>query len=92
MATALLWARVTPLDWPSEASMMSLRLVTSDGTLALAGRSRAIILLPPGGREGTDQHGELAVVEGAQRLEQPTAHRDLFPLLREARRGTAASL
>ena len=43
-------------------------------------------------REGTDQHGELAVVEGAQRLEQPTADRDLFPLLREARRGTDASL
>lgn len=34
MAAALLWARVTPLDWPSDVSMISLRLVTSEGTLA----------------------------------------------------------
>ena len=30
----------------------------------------------PWGRWGTDQHGELAVVEQAQRAEQPTADRD----------------
>ena len=47
-------------------------------TVALVGRSRAIILLPVGGREGINQHGELAVVEGAQRPEQPTAGRDRF--------------
>ena len=33
----------------------------------------------PWGRWGTDKHGELAVVEGAQRPEQPTAGRDLIP-------------
>jgi len=43
---------------------------------APVGRSRAIILLPVGGREGINQHGELAVVEQAQRAEQPTADRD----------------
>ena len=47
-------------------------------TVALVGRSRAIILLPVGGREGINQHGELAVVEQAQRAEQPTADRDRF--------------
>ena len=31
-----------------------------------------------GGREGINHHGELAVVEGAQRPEQPTAGRDRF--------------
>ena len=40
-------------------------------------------LFRTGGWNGTDKHGELAVVEGAQRLEQPTADRDLFPLMRE---------
>lgn len=35
---------------------------------------------PDKGVGGTDQHGELAVVEGAQRAEQPTAGRDLFLL------------
>ena len=47
-------------------------------TVALVRRSRAIILLPVGGREGINQHGELAVVEQAQRAEQPTADRDRF--------------
>ena len=32
----------------------------------------------PWGRWGTDLHGELAVVEQAQRAEQPTAGRDRF--------------
>ena len=50
------------------------------------------MLLPVGGREGIDQHGELAVVEQAQRAEQPTAGRDLLSLMREARRSAAASL
>ena len=36
--------------------------------------------IPGQGVGGTDQHGELAVVEGAQRAEQPTAGRDLFLL------------
>lgn len=44
------------------------------------------------GAVGSDLHGELAVVEQAQRAEQPTAGRDLIPFMREARRGTAASL
>ena len=39
-----------------------------------------------------NQHGELAVVQQAMRAEQLTADRDLFPFMREARRGTAASL
>ena len=30
--------------------------------------------------KGINLHGELAVVEGAQRPEQPTAGRDLFSL------------
>ena len=46
------------------------------GTVEPVGRSRAIVLLPVGGREGINQHGELAVVEQAQRAEQPTADRD----------------
>ena len=55
--------------------------------------SRAIILLPVGGREGINQHGELAVVEQAQRAEQPTAGRDLFPLYaRSAARNGRESL
>ena len=49
-------------------------------TVALVVRSRAIILLPVGGWEGINQHGELAVVEQAQRAEQPTAGRDRFSL------------
>ena len=35
--------------------------------------------LPLGGPGGTDQHGELAVVEQAERAEQLTADRDRFP-------------
>ena len=62
-------------------------------TVALVGRSRAIVLLPVGGREGINQHGELAVVEQAQRAEQPTAGRDLFPLYaRSAARNDCESL
>ena len=34
--------------------------------------------LPLGSRRGINQHGELAVVEQAQRAEQPTAGRDLI--------------
>lgn len=34
--------------------------------------------LPLGRRRGINQHGELAVVEQAQRAEQPTAGRDRF--------------
>ena len=34
----------------------------------------------PWGRWGINQHGELAIVEQAQRAEQPTAGRDRFPL------------
>lgn len=33
-----------------------------------------------GSRRGINQHGELAVVEQAQRAEQPTAGRDRFSL------------
>ena len=50
--------------------------------------------LPLGSRRGTDQHGELAVVEQAQRAEQPTAGRDRLSLysiianLRYQSRGT----
>ena len=36
--------------------------------------------LPLGGPGGTDQHGELAVVEQAERAEQLTAYRDRFSL------------
>ena len=36
--------------------------------------------LPLGGPGGTDQHGELAVVEQAERAEQLTADRDRFSL------------
>ena len=36
----------------------------------------------PWGLWGMNQHGELAVVEQAQRAEQPTADRDLFPFNR----------
>jgi len=36
----------------------------------------------PWGRWGINQHGELAVVEQAQRAEQLPAHRDGFPYLR----------
>ena len=35
--------------------------------------------LPLRGLRGINQHGELAVVEQAQRAEQPTADRDRFP-------------
>ena len=35
---------------------------------------------PLGGPGGMNQHGELAVVEQAQRAEQPTAGRDRFSL------------
>ena len=42
--------------------------------------------LPLGSRRGINQHGELAVVEQAQRAEQPTAGRDRFPFnVREPR-------
>ena len=37
--------------------------------------------LPLGSRRGMNQHGELAVVKQAQRAEQPTADRDLFPFI-----------
>ena len=47
----------------------------------------------PWGRWGTDLHGELAVVEQAQRAEQPTAGRDLFSLYaRSAARNGRKSL
>ena len=60
-------------------------------TLALVGRLPGDY--PPlEGLGVIDQHGELAVVEQAQRAEQPTAGRDLLSLMREARRGTTASL
>lgn len=36
------------------------------------------MLSPVGSRRGINQHGELAVVEGAQRPEQLTADRDRF--------------
>lgn len=36
-----------------------------------------VILLPPGGWEGIEPHGELPVVQRATREEQPTAGRDL---------------
>ena len=36
--------------------------------------------LPPRGPGGMDQHGELAVVEQAERAEQLTADRDRFSL------------
>ncbi|HOT74061.1 MAG TPA: hypothetical protein PLW42_12295 [Anaerohalosphaeraceae bacterium] len=62
------------------------------GTAVLALRLPGVYALPSGSWRGTDQHGELAVVEQAQRAEQPTAGRDLLFLMREARRGTAASL
>ena len=61
-------------------------------TVAPALRLPGDYALPSGSRRGTDQHGELAVGEQAQRSEQPTAGRDLLSLMREARRGTAASL
>ena len=61
-------------------------------TVALALRLPGVYSLPSGRRRGTDQHGELAVVKQAQRAEQPTAGRDLLYFMREARRGTAASL
>ena len=61
-------------------------------TVAPALRLPGVYSLPSGSRRGTDQHGELAVVEQAQRAEQPTAGRDLLSLMREAQRGTAASL
>ena len=61
-------------------------------TVAPALQLPGVYALPSGSRRGTDQHGELAVVEQAQRAKQPTAGRDRFVLLREARRGTAASL
>ena len=48
-------------------------------TLALALRLPGDYSLPVGSRRGIDQHGELAVVEQAQRAEQPTAGRDRFP-------------
>ena len=37
--------------------------------------------LPLGSWRGINQHGELAVVKQAQRAEQPTAYRDLFPFI-----------
>ena len=53
--------------------------------------SRAIVA--PVGRWGTDLHGELAFVEGAQHPEQPTAGRDLIPLYaRSAARNGRKSL
>ena len=44
--------------------------------LALALRLPGDYSLPVGSRRGINQHGELAVVEQAQRAEQPTADRD----------------
>ncbi len=69
---------------------------SSDGIRPLP-RRRVIEGLPgdygPWGRWGTDQHGELAVVEGAQRPEQPTSGRDLIPLYaRSAARNGRKSL
>ena len=47
----------------------------------------------PWGRWGTNQHGELAVVEQAQRAEQLTADRDLISLYaRSAARNGRKSL
>ena len=48
-------------------------------TLALALRLPGDCL-PLGGPGGTDQHGELAVVEQVKRAEQLTADRDRFSL------------
>ena len=42
---------------------------------------------PWGGWEGIDQHGELAVVEGAKRAEKLTADRDRFPIISRGRQG-----
>ena len=47
-------------------------------TVALAPRLPGDCL-PLGGPGGTDQHGELAVVEQVKRAEQLTADRDRFP-------------
>ena len=50
----------------------------------IRGTTLALALLLPGdylplrGLRGINQHGELAVVEQAQRAEQPTADRDRF--------------
>ena len=49
-------------------------------TVALALRLPGDYSLPLGSWRGINQHGELAVVEQAQRAEQPTAGRDRFPL------------
>ena len=46
-------------------------------TVVLVGRLPGVY--GPLGRWGINQHGELAVVEQAQRAEQPTAGRDRFP-------------
>ena len=47
-------------------------------TLALALRLPGDYSLPVGSRRGINQHGELAVVEQAQRAEQLTTDRDRF--------------
>jgi len=47
-------------------------------TLALALWLPGDYPLPLGSRRGINQHGELAVVEQAQRAEQPTAGRDRY--------------
>ena len=47
-------------------------------TVALALGLPGDYSLPLGSRRGINQHGELAVVEQAQRAEQPTAGRDRF--------------
>ena len=51
-------------------------------TLALVLPLPGDYALPVGSRRGINQHGELAVVEQAQRAEQPTADRDRFSFIR----------
>ena len=50
-------------------------------TVAPALRLQGDYALPSGSRRGMNQHGELAVVEQAQRAEQPTAGRDRFAFM-----------
>ena len=50
-------------------------------TMCLYGYSEGFFSGLRGGREGMDQHGELAVVEQVQRAEQLTADRDRLFLI-----------
>ena len=62
-------------------------------TVALALGLPGDYSLSLGSRRGINQHGELAVVEQAQRAEQPTAGRDRFPFkVRELRALACAGL